>query len=353
MRVTRSMTRAGVASLSTPLERSVSMAPTNESKLGHETVSEKVSLTITISSSAIPNGQQPPTSSNSHKPASPLSAAPPPPPPPSSNHFPWNNQHARDRDRGEGFGCSYDRGYESTTRLPDDILAKNRVLILQLEQSGAVAPGILKIEASGELRADLGVKPDHGTMVGLFPAMAPAADIDRQIPSWLRDYLVEELNMRGHGPPAACRVLYEGLKMVQDDVGINPSVWITETQLACAAISIQHSIEVVRDFISSPIVVEEDYEMELGLVIRTVTGLFGGGGDELPRDIQLLFELGSSSATLVGAMKEPLERLVISPFSQLNEKIEVVAKALRRDLERAEQGSHASSSDSGVGPEDL
>lgn len=294
MRVTRSMTRAGVASLSTALGPSIPVIPLPESKRAHKHVPEKDLVGTTIPSGGICNG------------------------------------------------------VPSPSRIADDILAKNKLLLLQLEQSGALAPGVVTMEASGELQANLCVQPDTGTMAGLYPAMAPPPDFDSQIPSWLRDYLVKELDTHGHGPPAVCRVLYEGLKRSQDEVGTNPSVGATEGLLAYAVISLQRSIDEIRDFVGSSIVVEGDYERELEVVTRTTSRLVGGEDGELPRDIKLLFELGSMSATLKSAMDDPLENLVISPLSQLVEKIEGVGKALRQEVESAELDSQDSNSDSGI-----
>lgn len=244
----------------------------------------------------------------------------------------------------------------STIQHSDEIVAKNRMLILQLEQKGVLAPDVVTISSSGQLQANLSVEPDSGTMAGLYSNLPACPNIDEQIPSWLRDHLVRELNVLGRGPPKACEALYEGLKRSQEEVGINTSIWVTEMQLACAVTSLQHSIEDIQEFVCSEFVVEDTYEREFGMVVRTVLRLVGSDGDKMPRDVQLLIDVGSIGVTMKYALEEPLARLVIKPYSQLAQKLEVVAKALRQDLERTRQqkdeaindGDTKSATDSGV-----
>lgn len=257
---------------------------------------------------------------------------------------------------GTGGATAAPDSKSSTSLLTDEIVNKNRVLLLRLEQDGILAPGVVTIDPSGELRADLSAQPDPGTMSGLYPDMAVPVDIDEQIPSWLRDYLVKELHVLGRGPPTACQALCEGLKRSQDEPGINPSVWLTETQLSCAAVSLQHAIDDVRDFVKSGIVIDDTYEKEFGMIIRTVLRLVGCSFEEAPKGVQLLFEMGSAGVTMKCALDEPLERLIITPYSKLVEKIQAVAKVLQQDLQRTRQskdgdtgdGDTASNADSAV-----
>lgn len=244
----------------------------------------------------------------------------------------------------------------STSAFPEEIVTKNRMLLLRLEQDGVLAPGIVTIDSSGEIRADLSARPDPGTMLGLFPNVTASPGVEEQIPSWLRDYLVKELNVLGHGPPKAVQVLYEGMKRSEAEPGINTSVWLTEMQLSCAVVSLQHAIDDIRDFVSSGITIEDTNEKEFGMIIRTVLHLVGCKVEKVPKDIQLLFDIGSVGVTMKGALDEPLTRLIITPYSRLVAKMEVVAKALRQDLQRTQQqkdeetrdGDMESNADSGV-----
>lgn len=225
--------------------------------------------------------------------------------------------------------------------VPDEIISKNRMLLIQLEQEGILEPGLVTIDPSGELRADLSSQPDPGTMAGLYPSMAAPPDMDAQIPSWIRDYLVKELNVRGQGPPKTCQVLYEGLKRSQDEPGLNASVWLTETQLSCSAINLQHAVDDIRDFVNSRIVVEDTYEKEFGMIIRTILHLVGCSLEAVPLDIQLLFDIGSQGATVKCALDDPLNKLILT-YDQLIQKIEAVANGLRlrQDLQRAQPDKH-------------
>lgn len=241
----------------------------------------------------------------------------------------------------------------------DDILGKNRLLLLHLEQLGILAPGVLTIDVTGELVADLSAggreeEPDDGTMTGLFPNQS-TTDIDEQIPSWLRDYLARELDVYGYGPPAACAALYDQLKRSQADVGINTSVRTAETLLRCASMALKHSIEDIQEFVDAEVMVEDTYELEVGMIVRTVKRLVSAGDDRrgkrLPKDIQLLLDIGSMGVTMKSAMETSLQSLVVEPYKRLVEKLDMVARGLQRECEReAEQGKSEDgfSSDSGV-----
>lgn len=278
------------------------------------------------------------------------------------------------------------------------ILAKNRTTLLSLEQLGVLAPGVLTIDKAGELVADLSStgEPNSGTTAGsgFFPTPTAADKTDsQQVPSWLRDYLVRELDVHGHGPPAACAALYDHLKRSQsqnrsqdDVVGINnnnnPSVRTVATLLRCASMSVRYAVQVVRDFVDAGWVVEDTYELEVGLVVRTVERLVtccdgsssstpfrSGSGDEnkkekgegkgkrgkklLPRDIQLVLDIGSMGVAMKGAMEAPLRSLVVEPYSALVEKLDMVVDGLRREEEHereteGEKAENGSGSDSGV-----
>lgn len=239
---------------------------------------------------------------------------------------------------------------------PAEIIARNRLLLVELEQNGALAPGVVTVGPTGELKASLERQPDAGTMTGLYPDMAASPDLEDQIPSWLRDYLIRELDVHDKGPPRCCLALYEGLRRSQDDVGVNPSVWVVEMQLSCAAISLRHSVDDVRDFVDCVSVVGETYEREFGVIVRTVLGLVGCVLEEAPREIRLLAEVGGAGASMKGALEEPLMSLVVEPYSRLIERMEVVARALRGDIKcgQARKGDEvgvcdaASVADSGV-----
>lgn len=220
-----------------------------------------------------------------------------------------------------------------------NLIHKNQMVILQLEQLGILAPGVLSVDSKGTLSADLSTKeqPDNGTMAGLFPAQSTEG-IEEQIPSWLRDYLVTELDVYGCGPPAACAALYDHLKKSQDDVGINTSVKTAGTLLRCAIMSLQHSIQDIREFVDSDLMVEDTYDLEVGMVVRTVKRLINADTDckdkKLPRDIHLLLDIGSMGVGMKSAMEASLQSLVVEPYSKLVEKLEMVAKGLQRDAER-------------------
>lgn len=250
----------------------------------------------------------------------------------------------------DGLPVSKDLGWNSVVvagpRFDDDVLTKNRMLILQLEQRGVLAPGVVTIASSGELQANLSVAPDSGTINGLFPNMAPSHSIDEQLPSWIRDYLIKELNVLGRGPPVACQALYDGLQRSQDGVGVNVSVWFAEMQLSCAVISLEHSIDVLQDFVHSNNIVQDTYDMEVDTVIKTIKHLVSCEGDEfLHRDIQLLVDIGRMGSAMKEAINEPLERMIIAPYSLLVPKLGMVANALRQDLGRMRQEKEDAMSD--------
>ncbi|KAI3397805.1 hypothetical protein diail_10338 [Diaporthe ilicicola] len=287
------------------------------------------------------------------------------------------------------------------TICDDGIIAKNRMTILELEEKYILNPGIVTIAPSGEIEVDLSQEePDQGTMAGLYPTLAPPEELEYQIPSWLRDYLFKELNVFGQGPPSACRSLYDQMKRSKEvgNEGKNMSVASAVLLLSCSMMSLRHSIDDLRDFCSSGEAVDEDsYEMEFGIVdgvVRklagcdatkgiknrlvapeasddeieysppkrrrtskdTLVGVVGGGAAasrELPRDIELLLDLGSRGMAMKSALDSSLEDLVITPVSRLVEKLENVYKGLRKQEEehareqpRVARGDH--SSDSGV-----
>lgn len=231
--------------------------------------------------------------------------------------------------------------HDSPTICPSapTVLTQNRMTILRLEQDGILAPGILTVDPSGELRADLVVEPDRGTLTGLFPNIPPAPDIDEQIPSWIRDYLIKILNVHGHGPPALCRAFYDHLKDSQDDVGINNSVRTAESHLAYATISLRYAVEVVKNFVNMQYTFKDTYEEEADAVIKTIQRLVGYQGEEMPKDVRMLVEMAEMGATMKEALDEPLESLIITPYTQLLEKLELVSKALRNALDRIDQAS--------------
>lgn len=246
----------------------------------------------------------------------------------------------------------------SSSAMSAEVVTQNRITILHLEQDGILAPGILTIEPSGKLHADLAVEDDRGTMVGLFPSMAPPPDTDGpQIPSWLRDYLVGILNVHGCGPPALCRAFYDHLKDSQDDVGINTSVRTAESHLAYAAISLRYAVEEVQSFVGMQRAFEDTYEEEVRMVIRTIRRLVGYEGEDMPKDLRMLVEIAEMGTVMKEALNEPLESLVITPYNQLLEKLELVSKALRMELDRVDQGKEKvrvngrppSTPDSGIG----
>ncbi|KAK2600850.1 hypothetical protein N8I77_010356 [Diaporthe amygdali] len=283
----------------------------------------------------------------------------------------------------------------------DDIIAKNRMTILELEEKYILTPGIVTIAPSGELKVDLShEEPDQGTMAGLYPTVPPPEELKHQIPSWLRDYLLKELNLFGQGPPSACRSLYDPMQHSKEagQEGTNMSVEWTAHFISYATVSLRDSITDLRDFCSSgEASCEEIYAMEFGIVESVVRKLAGcdanksvkekllasaprnddkecspskrrkvSGGrlvkiahdstaasKELPADIELLLDLGSQGMTMKSVLDSSLEDLVIAPVSQLVEKLEVVYKGLRKQEEEhmkeeacVARGDH--SSDSGV-----
>lgn len=246
---------------------------------------------------------------------------------------------------------------------------KNRMLLVQLEQLGILAPGVVTIDdATGALQADLSreEEPDRGTMAGLFPNQS-TTDTDEQIPSWLRDYLVQELDVYGCGPPAACAALYEHLRRSQDDVGLNTSVRTAATLLRCAATSLRHALQDIREFVDADCMVADTYALEVGMVARTVGRLVGSGvatavrcreedeeedDDEyedkgkkktppekrtIPREIQLLLDIGGMGVAMKKAVETSLTDLVVEPYSRLVDKLDMIAKGLQREEEGQQQ----------------
>ncbi|KAL1872385.1 hypothetical protein Daus18300_004355 [Diaporthe australafricana] len=290
---------------------------------------------------------------------------------------------------------------DPTTADDDEIITSNRMIILELEQKYILSPGVLTIAPSGQLHADLSQEePDQGTMAGLYPTLPPPEELKCQIPSWLRDYLIKELNVFGQGPPSACGSLFDQMKRSKEvgREGTNMTVGSTALLLSCATTSLRGSIDDLRDFCSSgEAVCEDSYAMEFGIVERvvgklagcdtikslknrladtepsddeieyspskrrrisrdTLVGVFDGGAAasrELPRDIELLIDLGSRGMAMKSALDNSLEDLVITPVSRLVDKLENVYKGLRKQEQdnrkeelRVTRGDH--SSDSGI-----
>lgn len=228
-------------------------------------------------------------------------------------------------------------GSDSTTPsiLSAEILTQNRMTILRLEQDGILSPGVVIIKPSGELCADLTIEPDSGTMAGLFPKSQP--EFDEQIPSWLRDYLLAILNVHGHGPPAICRAFYDHLKDSRDDMGINNSVRTAESLLSYATISLRYAVEVVKNFANMQYKSEHTYGEEVWNVIKTIKRLVGYEGETMPSEVRMLVELAEMGATMKEAVNEPLQSLIVIPYTALLEKLELVSKALRLQLDRIDQ----------------
>lgn len=228
-------------------------------------------------------------------------------------------------------------GSDSTTPsiLSAEILTQNRMTILRLEQDGILSPGVVIIKPSGELCADLTIEPDSGTMAGLFPKSQP--EFDEQIPSWLRDYLLAILDVHGHGPPAICRAFYDHLKDSQDDMGINNSVRTAESLLSYATISLRYAVEVVKNFANMQYKSEHTYGEEVWNVIKTIKRLVGYEGETMPSEVRMLVELAEMGAAMKEAVDEPLQSLIVIPYTELLEKLELVSKALRLQLDRIDQ----------------
>lgn len=273
---------------------------------------------------------------------------------------------------------------------------------VELEQKYILTPGILTIAPSGQLRADLPhEEPDQGTMIGLYPALPPPEDYEPQIPSWLREYLINELNLFGCGPPSACGSFYDQMVTSREigREGTNLSVKSAALLLSCGMTSMRMSIDELREFCSSgEAVCEDTYAMEFGIVEGIVKRLAGWDASqsvqnrllatrptnnrsdgpsptkrrkisdsnvvgvtrtaaaaswELPSDIKLLLDLGSRGMVMKGALDFSLEEQIITPVSQLVDKLDNVYKGLRSLQEEEKQkeenrvgGDH--SSDSGV-----
>ncbi|KAG8167033.1 hypothetical protein KVR01_002722 [Diaporthe batatas] len=280
-----------------------------------------------------------------------------------------------------------------------DIIARNRLAIIELEEKYILNPGILTVDPSGQLKIDLSnEEPDQGTMVGLYPGLPPPEGYEPQIPSWLRDFLIKELNLFGNGPPSACGSLWDQMVRSREigAEGTNLSVSSAALLLSCGVMSLRESVADLRDFCSSgDPVCEDTYEMEFGIVERVIKRIAGWhpsqsvqnrllasvsskkegkeqspakrrkitesrhvdvaapAEQELPRDIALLLNIGSQGMVMKGVLDSSLEDLVITPVSRLIDKLDTVEKALRRQEEedckkenRVGGGDHYS--DSGV-----
>lgn len=276
--------------------------------------------------------------------------------------------------------------------------ATNKSLV-ELEQKYILTPGVLTIAPSGQLRADLRhEEPDQGTMVGLYPTLPYEA----QIPSWLRDYLIKELNLFGCGPPAACGSFYDQMVTSREigREGTNLSVKSASLFLDLGIISMRFSIAQLREFcLSGEAVCEDTYEMEFGMVEGIVKRLAGWDPSqsvqnrllatrrtdkksdehspakrrkiskddrvgvthgaapaswELPSDIKLMLDLGSRGMVMKGALDTSLEERIIAPVSRLVDKLENIYKGLcsqeEEEKKKEEENRIGSdhSSDSGV-----
>ncbi|KAJ4386403.1 hypothetical protein N0V93_009298 [Gnomoniopsis smithogilvyi] len=224
-----------------------------------------------------------------------------------------------------------------TSSLSVEVLTQNRMTILRLEQDGILAPGVLKIKPSGELLADLSVEPDVGTMTGLYPNMTPNPDAEAQFPSWLRDYLLKTLKVHAYGPPAVCRAFYDHLNKGEGNTGINHTVKTAESYLSYATLSLRYAIEEVTSFSSVQHTFKDTYDEEVGNVIKTIKRLVGYEGEAMPTDIRMLIDIAEMGIVMREALTEPLQRLIVTPYTHLLEKLELVSNALRMQLDRIDQ----------------
>lgn len=268
-----------------------------------------------------------------------------------------------------------------------------------MEEKYILNPGTLTVAPSEQLKIDLSTEePDQGTMVGLYPGLPPPENYEPQIPSWLREFLIKELNLFGNGPPSACGSLYDQMTRSREigAEGTNLSVSSTALLISCGVMSLRESVTDLRDFCSSGDPVGEDtYEMEFGIVERVIKRIAGwhpsqsvqnrllasgktknhsdeqspakrrkiaenkhtvvaaSAERELPKDIELLLDLGSQGMAMKGVLDSSLEDLVITPVCRLIDKLDIVEKGLRKQEheERKKEngmggGDHAS--DSGV-----
>lgn len=238
-------------------------------------------------------------------------------------------------------------------------------------------------------------------MVEMYPALSLPEDHEPQIPSWLRDYLIKELNLFGSGPPSACGSLFDQMMTSREAgrEGTNLSVSSTALLISCGTVSLRSSIADLRDFCSSgEAICEDTYAMEFGIVEGVIKRLAGWDASqsvrnrllatrptnnkadgrspakrrktskdnrvgvnegatvpsrELPPDIELLLDLGSKGMVMKGALDDSLEEHVITPVSRLVEKLDNVYNGLRKQEEEEKKkkdqrmgGDH--SSDSGV-----
>lgn len=232
-------------------------------------------------------------------------------------------------------------------------------------------------------------------MVGLYPALPPPEDYEPQIPSWLREYLIKELDLFGSGPPSACGSLYDQMVRSREvgREGTNLSVSSAALLLSCGTTSLRDSLTDLHEFCSSgEPVCEETYAMEFGIVEGVIKRLAGWHASQsiknrllatrltnnesseqspakrrrtsknkridvaasatpgLPRDIELLLDMGSRGMAMKGALEVSLEDLIITPVSRLIEKLDIVYKGLREEEKKMKKQCIGgdNSSDSGV-----
>lgn len=239
-------------------------------------------------------------------------------------------------------------------------------------------------------------------MIGLYPALPPPEDYEPQIPSWLREYLIKELDLFGCGPPSACGSLYDQMVTSRQvgREGTNLSIKSTALLLSCGMTMLRMSIADLREFCSSgEAVCEDSYEMEFGIAQGIVKKLVGWDPSqsvqnrllatrrtdkksnehspakrrkiskddrvgvthgaapaswELPNDIKLMLDLGSRGMVMKGALDTSLEERIIAPVSRLVDKLDNIYKGLcsqeeeekKKEEESRIGGDH--SSDSGV-----
>ncbi|POS80810.1 hypothetical protein DHEL01_v200777 [Diaporthe helianthi] len=278
-----------------------------------------------------------------------------------------------------------------------DIIAKNRLVILELEEKYILNPGVLTIAPSGQLKVNLSSEePDQGTMLGLYPALPPPEGYESQIPSWLRDFLIKELNLFGNGPPSACGSLYDQMMRSREigAEGTNLSVNSAALLISCGTMSLHDSIADLREFCASgDPVCEDTYALEFSIIEKVLKRLTGWDSSQklqnrllasgktkneskeqsptkrrkiteskhvevaaptepdLPKDIELMLSLGSQGMVMKGVLDSSLEDLIITPVAHLIEKLEIVEKGLRKQQDEDRKKKNLvgdSSSDSGV-----
>lgn len=234
----------------------------------------------------------------------------------------------------------------------DGLVAANQLVIFELERLKILTPGFLTVNSSGELKADLASEHDQGTMAGLYEDYSSESE-DSQIPSWLRDFLLDEIAVQDRAPPTACCTLYEVLDGGKDELGQNPSVKTIQLLLLCATSRLKRSISEVRDFVEVLAGTHTAEELDLTLLREIVNPLFGRNpGDHLPDEVRLVLDLYGIDKALKGLLAGVIETEVLAPYSSLLQKLSTVAASLRRQLEKEEgersECGYTHSQDSGI-----